>query len=41
MSQRREIEARLALYDDLSGILGAMRSFALAELRKVGKREYA
>lgn len=41
MSQRREIEARLTLYDDLSGILGAMRSFALAELRKVGKREAA
>lgn len=41
MSQRREVEARLALYDDLSGILGAMRSFALAELRKVGKRETA
>lgn len=39
MSQRREIEARLALYDELSGILGAMRSFALAELRKIGKRE--
>lgn len=41
MSQRRDIEARLALYDELSGILGAMRSFALAELRKVGKREAA
>lgn len=41
MSQRREVEARLALYDELSGILGAMRSFALAELRKVGKREVA
>jgi F-type H+-transporting ATPase subunit gamma len=41
MSQRREIEARLSLYDELSGILGAMRSFALAELRKVGKREAA
>lgn len=39
MSQRREIENLLALYEDLSGILGAMRSFALAELRKVGKRE--
>jgi F-type H+-transporting ATPase subunit gamma len=39
MSQRREIETRLALYDDLSGILGAMRSFALAELRRIGKRE--
>jgi F-type H+-transporting ATPase subunit gamma len=41
MSQRREVEARLALFDDLSGILGAMRSFALAELRKVSKREAA
>jgi F-type H+-transporting ATPase subunit gamma len=41
MSQRREVEARLALYDDLSGILGAMRSFALAELRRVSKREAA
>lgn len=41
MSQRREIEARLALYDDLSGILGAMRSFALAELRRVNQRESA
>lgn len=41
MTQRREIEARLALYDDLSGILGAMRSFALAELRRVGKNETA
>ena len=39
MSQRREVEGRLALFDELSGILGAMRSFALAELRKVGKRE--
>ncbi|MBL1262791.1 F0F1 ATP synthase subunit gamma [Methylomicrobium sp. RS1] len=39
MSQRREIETRLALYDDLTGILGAMRSFALAELRRIGKRE--
>jgi len=39
MSQRREIETRLALYEDLTGILGAMRSFALAELRKVSKRE--
>lgn len=39
MSQRREVEAKLALYDDLSGILGAMRSFALAELRRIGKRE--
>jgi F-type H+-transporting ATPase subunit gamma len=41
MSQRREIETRLDLYGDLSGILGAMRSFALAELRKIGKRETA
>lgn len=41
MSQRREVETRLVLYDELSGILGAMRSFALAELGKVGKREMA
>jgi F-type H+-transporting ATPase subunit gamma len=41
MSQRREIETRLDLYGDLTGILGAMRSFALAELRKIGKRETA
>ena len=41
MSQRREVEARLALYDDLSGILGAMRSFALTELRRINKRELA
>lgn len=41
MAQRREIESRLALYDDLAGILGAMRSFALAELRWVGRREEA
>jgi F-type H+-transporting ATPase subunit gamma len=41
MSQRREVEARLALYDDLSGILGAMRSFALTELRRINKREVA
>jgi len=41
MSQRQEIEGRLALFDDLSGILGAMRGFALAELRRVSKREAA
>ena len=41
MSQRLLLEERLSLYDDLSGIVGAMRSFALAELRKVGKREQA
>ena len=41
MSQRREVEARIALYEDLTGILGAMRSFALAELRKVSQREAA
>lgn len=41
MSKRREIEGRLALYDDLSGILGAMRSFALAELHRVSRREEA
>jgi F-type H+-transporting ATPase subunit gamma len=31
MSQRREIEARRALYDELAGILGAMRSVARRE----------
>lgn len=41
MSQRRELEARLSLYDELNGILGAMRSFALAELRRVSHRETA
>jgi len=41
MSQRQDIEAKLALYDELTGILGAMRSFALAELRRIGKRELA
>ena len=41
MSQRREIEARLALYDDLSGIMRAMRSFALTELHRVARREQA
>ena len=41
MSQRREIEARLALYGDLAGILGAMRSFALAELHRVSHHEEA
>jgi F-type H+-transporting ATPase subunit gamma len=41
MTQRREVEGRLALYDDLSGILGAMRSFALAELHRVTHREQA
>lgn len=41
MSQRRAIETRLALYDDLGGILGAMRSFALAELHRIARREAA
>jgi len=41
MSQRREVEARLTLFGELSGILGAMRSFALTELRRIGKRENA
>lgn len=41
MSQRRELEARLALYEELTGILGAMRSFALAELRRISHRETA
>ncbi len=41
MSQRRELENRLELYDDLTGILGAMRSFAMAELHRVQHREKA
>lgn len=41
MTQRREVEETLALYDDLTGILKAMRSFALAELHRVIKREAA
>jgi len=41
MTQRRAIEARLSLYDELSGILGAMRSFALAELHRIARREEA
>lgn len=41
MSQRRDIEARLSLYEELTGILSAMRSFALAELRRVNHREAA
>ncbi|MEY4720145.1 MAG: hypothetical protein RL563_2763 [Pseudomonadota bacterium] len=41
MSQRRELEARITLYEELNGILGAMRSFALAELRRVSHRETA
>lgn len=39
MNQRQTIESKLALYDELEGILGAMRSFALAELRRIEKRE--
>ena len=41
MSQRQEVEGRLALFNELSGILGAMRSFALTELRRITKREAA
>jgi F-type H+-transporting ATPase subunit gamma len=41
MIQRREIEARLGLYDELSGIFGAMRGFALAELHRIVRREEA
>ena len=41
MTKRREVETRLVLFDDLSGILGAMRSFALTELRRINKRETA
>ena len=39
MAQRREIESRLSLYGELADILGAMRSFALTELRRVAQRE--
>jgi F-type H+-transporting ATPase subunit gamma len=39
MSQRHAIEARLSLYDELSGILSAMRSFALTELHRVNQRQ--
>lgn len=41
MTKRREIEAQLALYGDLTGIIKAMRSFALVELRRIGQRETA
>ncbi len=41
MTQRHEVESRLALYEDLAGIFGAMRSFALAELHRVLRREEA
>lgn len=41
MTRSREIEVRVALFDDLSGILNAMRSFALAELRRVARGEAA
>lgn len=41
MSQRREIEARLSLYSELTGLLGAMKSFALTELHRVARREEA
>ena len=41
MTRRREIEAQLTLYGDLTGIIGAMRSFALVELRRVGQCETA
>lgn len=39
--KRREVEERLALFEDLGGILGAMRSFALAELHRLMRREEA
>ncbi len=41
MTLRRDVENRIALFGDLSSILGAMRSFALAELHRVGSRESA
>lgn len=39
MTSRRDIEARLGLYQEVAGILGAMRSFALTELRLVLRRQ--
>ena len=41
MSRRHELDARLALYHDLGDILGAMRSFALTELRRIAQKEAA
>jgi len=41
MTSRRDIEARLDLYQEVAGILGAMRSFALTELRLVLRRQPA
>jgi F-type H+-transporting ATPase subunit gamma len=41
MTLRREVESRIALFEELSGIMGAMRSFALAELHRVMRREAA
>lgn len=41
MSRRRELEARLALFGELDGIMNAMRSFALVELRRLAQREPA
>jgi F-type H+-transporting ATPase subunit gamma len=41
MSRRRELEARLALFGELSGILNAVRSFALVELRRLAQHEAA
>ncbi len=39
--KRREIGARLELFDDLAGVLNVMRSFALTELNRVGRRARA
>lgn len=41
MSRKRALDTKLTLYHDLNDILGAMRSFALAELRRVATREKA
>jgi F-type H+-transporting ATPase subunit gamma len=41
MSRRNELEARLALFGELDGIMNAMRSFALVELRRLARREVA
>lgn len=41
MTRRREIENKLALYGELEGIIGAMKSFAMVELKRITSREAA
>jgi hypothetical protein len=41
MTRARELDERLTLYAELSGIPNAMRSFAMAELRKAARRAEA